>query len=217
MSPAVVVPAVLRDDPKASACSASIANIACYDPMYCSFGAYAHSSLATSTPEHLSLFRRSRILHQVPETVRAVDSDAVSSPHAASMENVLGLGAAVGAPSEASVDPASAPADTVAAPAAMDSMEAIDGEESLAQLIRDVIEEKVAPAIRDDGGDIELVSWEPETGVCTVRLLGACSSCDRSTVTMRMLVERALKFYVPEVTAVKRTENDSPHSREFNG
>jgi len=83
--------------------------------------------------------------------------------------------------------------------------------------IRAVLLDKVAPAIRDDGGDIELVSWDAAAGEVCVRLLGACRSCDRSTVTMRMLVERALKFYLPAVRHVRREERTEPYEREFNG
>ncbi|MCA1596327.1 MAG: NifU family protein [Chloroflexi bacterium] len=60
----------------------------------------------------------------------------------------------------------------------------------------DAIEE-VRPAIRMDGGDIELVSFVD--GVVTVRLKGACRSCPMADVTLQLGVERVLKQLVPEV------------------
>ncbi len=78
--------------------------------------------------------------------------------------------------------------------------------EDVESLLRDVIEQKIAPTVRDDGGDISLHSWDHASGRVTVALTGACASCDRSTITMRFLVERALKFYVPEVRSVARAD-----------
>lgn len=73
---------------------------------------------------------------------------------------------------------------------------------------RDKIEEvleSIRPAIRADGGDVELVEFREEEGVVAVRLLGACESCPISMMTLREGIERRLKNSVPgivEVTAV---------------
>jgi len=57
--------------------------------------------------------------------------------------------------------------------------------------------EKIRPALKADGGDVELVSVKD--GVATVRLTGACGSCPMSTMTLRMGVERVIKKEVPEI------------------
>ena len=57
--------------------------------------------------------------------------------------------------------------------------------------------EKIRPALRADGGDVELV--DVKDGVVTVRLTGACGSCPMSTMTLRMGVERVIKEEVPEI------------------
>jgi Fe-S cluster biogenesis protein NfuA len=57
--------------------------------------------------------------------------------------------------------------------------------------------EKIRPALKADGGDVELVSIKD--GVATVRLTGACGSCPMSTMTLRMGVERVIKKEVPEI------------------
>ena len=57
--------------------------------------------------------------------------------------------------------------------------------------------EKIRPALRADGGDVELV--DVKDGVVTVRLTGACGSCPMSTMTLRMGVERVIKQEVPEI------------------
>ena len=57
--------------------------------------------------------------------------------------------------------------------------------------------EKIRPALRADGGDVELV--DVKDGVATVRLTGACGSCPMATMTLRMGVERVIKKEVPEI------------------
>ncbi len=57
--------------------------------------------------------------------------------------------------------------------------------------------EKIRPALRADGGDVELV--DVKDGVVTVRLTGACGSCPMSTMTLRMGVERVIRKDVPEI------------------
>ena len=57
--------------------------------------------------------------------------------------------------------------------------------------------DKIRPALRADGGDVELV--DVKDGVVTVRLTGACGSCPMSTMTLQMGVERVVKEEVPEI------------------
>jgi Fe-S cluster biogenesis protein NfuA len=57
--------------------------------------------------------------------------------------------------------------------------------------------DRVRPALRADGGDVELV--DVQDGVVTVRLTGACGSCPMSTMTLRTGVERAIKQEIPEI------------------
>lgn len=60
---------------------------------------------------------------------------------------------------------------------------------------------EVRPYLQADGGDIELVSVEPD-GTVKVRLRGACSCCPGAAMTLQMGVERRLKEAVPEVKKV---------------
>ena len=57
--------------------------------------------------------------------------------------------------------------------------------------------DKIRPALRADGGDVELV--DVKDGVVTVRLTGACGGCPMSTMTLKMGVERIVREEVPEV------------------
>jgi len=61
--------------------------------------------------------------------------------------------------------------------------------------------EKIRPALRADGGDVELV--DVIDGVVKVRLTGACGGCPMSQMTLKMGVEKVLKQQVPEVKSVE--------------
>ncbi len=59
---------------------------------------------------------------------------------------------------------------------------------------------KVRPALKADGGDVELV--DVQDGIVKVRLTGACGGCPMSQMTLKMGIERHLKQEVPEVKEV---------------
>jgi len=58
------------------------------------------------------------------------------------------------------------------------------------------------PAVQADGGDLQLVSFDVDTGVVEVQLQGACSSCAISSSTLQGGVERILRGRLPWVTEV---------------
>jgi Thioredoxin-like proteins and domains len=74
--------------------------------------------------------------------------------------------------------------------------------------------DEIRPALRFDGGDIELVSIE-EDGTILVRLMGACSGCGMSTLTLKAGVERALKQKFPDIKEVKDVNADLGFSFGF--
>jgi Fe-S cluster biogenesis protein NfuA len=59
---------------------------------------------------------------------------------------------------------------------------------------------KIRPALRADGGDVELV--DVQDGVVKVKLTGACGGCPMSQMTLKMGIERLLKKEVPEIKEV---------------
>ena len=58
--------------------------------------------------------------------------------------------------------------------------------------VQRVLDEKVLPLVRADGGEIELVEVSSE-GVVRVRLAKACSGCPGSQFTVGSLMVRELK------------------------
>ncbi|MEM9168295.1 MAG: NifU family protein [Pseudomonadota bacterium] len=77
-----------------------------------------------------------------------------------------------------------------------------DDRETVEQIL-DLLETRVRPAVAADGGDIIFKHYEPRTGVVFLALLGACSGCPSSTMTLKSGVENLLKHYVPEVVKVE--------------
>ena len=57
------------------------------------------------------------------------------------------------------------------------------------------------PFMKADGGDVELVVVN-EDMIAEVRLLGSCSSCNMSHMTMKAGVEEAVLKAVPELKGI---------------
>jgi Fe-S cluster biogenesis protein NfuA len=68
--------------------------------------------------------------------------------------------------------------------------------------IRELIDERVRPAVAQDGGDITFEKFE--SGVVYLQLKGSCAGCPSSTATLKSGIENMLKHYIPEVTEVRQ-------------
>ncbi|HEX5725127.1 MAG TPA: NifU family protein [Longimicrobiaceae bacterium] len=73
---------------------------------------------------------------------------------------------------------------------------------SIVDQIEDTLD-ALRPALRQDGGDVELLGWDDAEGVVHLRLLGNCSACPISTLTVKHGIERRLKSALPEVREVQ--------------
>ncbi|MFZ8859064.1 MAG: NifU family protein [Thermocrinis sp.] len=74
--------------------------------------------------------------------------------------------------------------------------------------------DEIRPALRFDGGDVELVDVQ-EDGVVLVRMIGACSGCGMSVLTLKAGIERALKSRFPEIKEVRNVNLDIPTTFGF--
>lgn len=70
----------------------------------------------------------------------------------------------------------------------------------LAQKIEEALE-SVRPYLKTDGGNVELVEISDDF-IVKVRLLGACSTCTMSHMTMKAGIEDAIKKLVPSVKQI---------------
>lgn len=67
--------------------------------------------------------------------------------------------------------------------------------------IKGLINARIRPALKQDGGDIAFRKYE--NGIVYVELQGNCSGCPYAAVTLKEGVEKILKTYIPQVKAVK--------------
>lgn len=75
-----------------------------------------------------------------------------------------------------------------------------DDDEIVVQ-IKALLDERVRPAVAQDGGDIEFDSFDD--GILYLRMRGACAGCPSSTLTLKSGIENMMKHYIPEVSAVE--------------
>jgi Fe-S cluster biogenesis protein NfuA len=68
-------------------------------------------------------------------------------------------------------------------------------------MIKDLIETRVRPAVANDGGDITFRGYKD--GVVFLSMKGACSGCPSSTATLRHGIQNLLRHFVPDVTEVR--------------
>ena len=63
--------------------------------------------------------------------------------------------------------------------------------------------EKIRPTLQRDGGDVQLIKYDKKTGVVELSLIGACSHCPVSDLTLNNLIAEELKAQIPEIKEVK--------------
>jgi Fe-S cluster biogenesis protein NfuA len=69
------------------------------------------------------------------------------------------------------------------------------------ELIKELIETRVRPAVAQDGGDIVYKGYKD--GRLYLSMHGACAGCPSSTVTLKRGIESLIRHYVPEVESVE--------------
>ncbi|MFW6080290.1 MAG: Fe-S cluster assembly protein NifU [Desulfosalsimonas sp.] len=67
------------------------------------------------------------------------------------------------------------------------------------KLVEETFEREIKPALRKDGGNIELVDVDGNT--VYVKLIGTCANCSASELTLKNYVEQKLReFVIPELS-----------------
>jgi len=69
------------------------------------------------------------------------------------------------------------------------------------EIIKDLIETRVRPAVANDGGDITFRGFKE--GIVYLDMKGACSGCPSSTATLKHGIQNLLRHFVPEVVEVR--------------
>ncbi|KAI7847595.1 scaffold protein Nfu/NifU N terminal-domain-containing protein [Circinella umbellata] len=70
------------------------------------------------------------------------------------------------------------------------------------QMIKELLDTRIRPAIQEDGGDIEYCGFE--NGIVQLKLKGSCRGCDSAVITLKNGIENMLMHYIPEVEGVEQ-------------
>ena len=91
--------------------------------------------------------------------------------------------------------------DASALEAGADDEEFAEEDAETVAMIKEILEERVRPAVAGDGGDIVFRSYRD--GVVRLSMRGACAGCPSSTMTLQMGIQNLLRHFVPEVREVR--------------
>src|SRR5215469_1683249 len=69
------------------------------------------------------------------------------------------------------------------------------------EMIKDLIDTRVRPAVANDGGDITFRGFKD--GIVYLNMKGACSGCPSSTATLQHGIQNLLRHFVPDVVEVR--------------
>ncbi|MDR3469991.1 MAG: NifU family protein [Xanthobacteraceae bacterium] len=69
------------------------------------------------------------------------------------------------------------------------------------EIIKDLIETRVRPAVANDGGDITFRGFKE--GIVYLDMKGSCAGCPSSTATLKHGIQNLLRHFVPEVVEVR--------------
>jgi Fe-S cluster biogenesis protein NfuA len=103
-----------------------------------------------------------------------------------------------------------------AAPEEEDSLAYNENDSEVVGMIKELLETRIRPAIQEDGGDIDFRGFSDD-GFVSLKLRGACRTCDSSTVTLKNGIEGMLMHYIEEVKGVTQVldEEEEIALKEF--
>lgn len=62
--------------------------------------------------------------------------------------------------------------------------------------------DQIRPALQRDGGDVEFVNYDENSGILQVRLTGTCRGCPYSQMTLQSGIKRTLQQNFPDLQDV---------------
>ena len=79
-----------------------------------------------------------------------------------------------------------------------------DNSENVVGQITSLLNARIRPAVKKDGGDIKFLKFE--NGIVFVEMQGSCKGCPYAMRTLKDGVEKILKSYIPQVLEVRNIE-----------
>ncbi|XP_064078984.1 NFU1 iron-sulfur cluster scaffold homolog, mitochondrial-like [Macrobrachium nipponense] len=91
-----------------------------------------------------------------------------------------------------------------------------DDDDETVAMIKELLDTRIRPTVQEDGGDVLFRGFSD--GIVYLKMMGSCTSCPSSVVTLKNGVQNMLQFYIPEVievVEVKDTKEDNLVEEEF--
>ncbi|XP_053188810.1 NFU1 iron-sulfur cluster scaffold homolog, mitochondrial [Scomber japonicus] len=81
-----------------------------------------------------------------------------------------------------------------------------EDDDDIVSMIKELLDNRIRPTVQEDGGDVIFKGFED--GTVKLKLVGSCTGCPSSTVTLKNGIQNMLQFYVPEVDTVEQVEDE---------
>ncbi|KAG7265096.1 hypothetical protein CRUP_018224, partial [Coryphaenoides rupestris] len=81
-----------------------------------------------------------------------------------------------------------------------------EDDDEVVSMIKELLDTRIRPTVQEDGGDVIYKGFED--GVVKLKLVGSCTGCPSSTVTLKNGIQNMMQFYIPEVDAVQQVEDE---------
>ncbi|KAM4607286.1 NFU1 iron-sulfur cluster scaffold homolog, mitochondrial [Polymixia lowei] len=81
-----------------------------------------------------------------------------------------------------------------------------EDDDDIVSMIKELLDTRIRPTVQEDGGDVIFKGFED--GTVKLKLVGSCTGCPSSTVTLKNGIQNMLQFYIPEVHDVEQVEDE---------
>ncbi|XP_072347860.1 NFU1 iron-sulfur cluster scaffold homolog, mitochondrial-like [Scyliorhinus torazame] len=81
-----------------------------------------------------------------------------------------------------------------------------DEDDEVVAMIKELLDTRIRPTVQEDGGDVIFKGFE--NGVVKLKLLGSCTGCPSSVITLKSGIQNMLQFYIPEVDEVIQVQDE---------
>ncbi|TNM99971.1 hypothetical protein fugu_013004 [Takifugu bimaculatus] len=81
-----------------------------------------------------------------------------------------------------------------------------EDDDDIVSMIKELLDTRIRPTVQEDGGDVIFKGFD--SGTVKLKLVGSCTGCPSSTVTLKNGIQNMLQFYIPEVDSVEQVEDE---------
>ncbi|XP_061692889.1 NFU1 iron-sulfur cluster scaffold homolog, mitochondrial [Syngnathoides biaculeatus] len=82
-----------------------------------------------------------------------------------------------------------------------------EDDDEVVLMIKELLDTRIRPTVQEDGGDVVFKGFVD--GTVQLKLVGSCTGCPSSTVTLKNGIQNMMQFYIPEVKAVEQVEDEA--------